>query len=130
MHVSANASSPLEMLSHQTTSEVERCVLHLTWSAPDNIPVEDVDHYMILINGENVINQTSNNSRRNLLAHPVCVCGPHNVSITAVNRCSQVGQSTPNMRVTPKTLPNITCDIEPTKPVVCDCPNDGKFAHP
>ena len=130
MHVSANAGAPLDMLSHQTTSEMGRCILHLTWSAPDNIPVEDVDHYMIHINGENVINETNNNSIRNLIAHPVCVCGSHIVSITGVDKCNRVGQRTPNMTVVSKPLPNLTCHSEPAEPVVCDCPNEGKFAHP
>ena len=58
-----------------------------------------------------MFNKTNtDNSTWNLFAHPVCMCGSHNVSINAVNRCNRVGVSTQNMTVDPKPLPDLSRD--------------------
>ena len=98
---------PREMISTQTVDERQRCVLHLAWSSPSDIAVEHVMTYMIVINGNNSVNKTnSDNSTRNLIAHSMCTCGPHTVSISAVNICHRVGQSTPNVTLHPEPLSN------------------------
>ena len=66
--------------------------------------------YMIQIDGHNVVNKTnSDNSTLNQFAHFLCTCGPHTVSISAVNICHRVGPSTSNVTLDPKPLSSSTC---------------------
>ena len=105
---------PGEMVSNQTKDENRNCFLYLSWSSPPNIAEEDLSHYMIHLNGSNVVNKTHiASSSWQSFAFQVC-CGSYNVSIQAVNRCGRVGPSTDNQTVLPTELPVVTCPSEPS----------------
>ena len=112
------------MVSNQTIDENRNCVLYLSWSSPPNIAEEDLSHYMIYLNGSNVVNKTHTaGSSLQLFAFQVC-CGSHSVSIQAVNRCGRVGPSTDNQTVLPTELPVVTCPSEqmPQTTTSTQCP--------
>lgn len=122
----ADPGAPSTMLANQTMDTKGICLLHITWSAPSNIEPRYVSHYMIHVNGSNLVNHTNlNNQQSHLITYPVCTCGSHNVSITAVSTCDSIGQSTDNYTTMPARLYNITCDGITPDPNTSD---DGKFA--
>ena len=130
--LSVDPDMPPEMISKQTKDANETCVLHLAWSSPRNIEIRHITHYMVHFDGKNVINKTNDNATWSLFAYLVCMCGSHNVSITAVNRCDRPGRSTPNVAVNPKPLSNEVCDVGPTNATdmlgVAHCdPNECKL---
>ena len=121
---SGNPNVPQEMITNQTEDKMGNCILYLSWSLPSNIAEEDLSHYMIHLNGSNVVNETHTaNSSLQLFAYPVC-CGSHSVSIRAVNRCGRVGPSTDDQTVLPTELPVVTCPSEqsPQTTTSTQCP--------
>ena len=116
MFATGSPGEPPEMICNQTMDTDENnCVLHLSWSSPPYINTNDLSHYMIHVNGTNVVNitHTANTSSWQLFAYPVCTCDSHTVSIRVVNRCGSVGPSTDNQTVVAVALPTITCPAEP-----------------
>ena len=107
------------MISNETMDRMKNCVVHLAWRPPVNIDSSDLSHYMIHIDGENVMNKThnmTNNSSLQLFAYPLC-CGNYTVSIQAVSRCGRAGSETESVRVSPSPLSPLTCDALTTEPV-------------
>ena len=103
--------------------ENRNCVLYMSWSSPPNIAEEDLSHYMIHLNGSNVVNKTHTaGSSLQLFAYPVC-CGSHSVSIQAVNRCDRVGPSTANQTVLPTELPVVTFPGEQSRQTTTQGPD-------
>ena len=76
----------------QVTAEypVGSCELNISITAPDNIAINDISHFVIYIDGVNVKNDTSLS-----LLYSVSSCATHNVSVAAVNRCDR--ESSPAM---------------------------------
>ena len=76
------------------------CTIHLSWILPQNTDTLDVTHFAVSINGTNIANETNNfNQSLSSTAYTLCSCASHNVSISAVNRCGSVGQSSPTITV-------------------------------
>ena len=74
------------------------CVIQLGWSPPINLDQEDISHYIVYIDGINVLNKTSEDDENlNLIFYPVCSCDVHSVSISAVNSCGHEGQRSHNI---------------------------------
>ena len=85
-----------------------------------NIDSSDLSHYMIHIDGDNVMNKThivTNTSSLQLFAYPLCTCGDHTVSIQAVSRCGRAGSKTESFTVLPSLLSPLTCDAQTTQPI-------------
>ena len=62
---------------------------------PSNNAISDVKHYMVHLNGTNIINETHTSNETSILAtYPVCSCASYNISVHIVDRCRYVGQST------------------------------------
>lgn len=102
---------PQNTTSDQRKDATGNCIVHLSWSFPNNIATGDVSHFTVYINGTNIINETNNiNESLTLAAYPVCSCATHNISISAVNRCGRVSPSTPNITL---------MDQRPYFPVEC-----------
>lgn len=111
-NLSADPGEPQEIIPNQTKDAMGRCVLHLAWSSPSNIAIGLIEKYLIKIDRNinvNVTKTNSNNSTRNLFSYSVCACGPHTVSISAVNICHRMGPSTPDVTLYPKPLSGSTC---------------------
>ena len=91
------------MASDERSDGTGGCAIHLSWNPPSNIAPRDIMHYMIFINGENSFNETRNvNSNLTITAYSLCDCGNHTISISSVNRCGHVGQSSPTVTLNPK----------------------------
>ena len=108
---------PSDMISNQAMDRMDNCVVHLAWKPPANIDSSDLSHYVIHIDGENVINQShtvTNNSSLQQFPYPLCTCGDHTVSIQAVSRCGRAGSKTESVRVVPSLLLPLTCDAQAT----------------
>ena len=106
---------PQYVISNQRMGTTGRCVVNLSWSSPTNIATSDITHYMVHINGTNIANETQNvHEPLTLATYPLCDCGSHSVSISAVDHCGRMGQSTPNLYVTvdpePFELPELLCE--------------------
>ena len=86
-----------------------RCAIHVALTRPNNIAIEDVDHFSVTINKHKNINITNtNNNSLLLINHPVCNCNHHNINISAVNRCGEDGSSISDV-LQPTTLPDLPC---------------------
>ena len=73
------------------------CMISIAWTTPRNVAQDDISHYMIYINGTNVLNKTESiNQNLVLTSFPVCPCAEHQVSVSAVDRCSHEGQRSPS----------------------------------
>ena len=114
------------MISNQTMDRMDNCVVHLAWRPPVNIDSKDLSHYMVHIDGDNVMNKThtvTNNSSLQLFTYPLCTCSDHTVSIQAVSKCGLAGSKTESVRVAPSPLSPLTCDAQTTQPI-CTAQND------
>ena len=71
------------------------CALNISWSAPNNIAISDITHYVIYIDGPGVNMQRNvNNSNNDTFLSMfllVSSCASHNVSVNAVDHCSREG---------------------------------------
>lgn len=71
------------------------CTLNISWSAPSNIAIGDITHFVIYIIGPRVNMQRNVNNSNNdpflSVFFPVSSCASHNVSINAVDRCGREG---------------------------------------
>ena len=116
MFATGSPGEPPEMICNQTMDTDEnKCILYLSWSSPPYMNTNDLSHYMIHVNGTNVVNEThtASNSSWQLFAYPVCTCDSHTVSIRVVNKCGSVGPSTDNQTVVAVALPTVTCPAKP-----------------
>ena len=71
------------------------CALNISWSAPNNIAIGDITHYVIYIDGLGVnmwhnVNNSNNDSFLSMF-FLVSRCASHNVSVNAVDRCGRAG---------------------------------------
>ena len=79
----------------QGEDKSQRCIIQASWSAPTNINVTDVEKYMMLVNGTNIVNETNKNNQKLILgSYSMCACAAHHVSVKAVNRCGRASRST------------------------------------
>ena len=76
-----------------------KCALNISWTAPNNTANSDTNHFMIYIDGMNVLRNMTN-INNGTLSHPVRGCSSHSVSVRAVNRCGREGRL-PNTTVNP-----------------------------
>ena len=100
----------------------EECTMVLAWIPPSNLNTTDVTHYMVYINGTNVLNKTSE-ANHNLIvsAYRECSCATNYVGVSSVNRCSRESLIF-NITVdqTPTALSGSECeDVTTTKPSDC-----------
>ena len=59
----------------------------------NNFVTNDVSHYMVYVNEENILNETNNiNENMTVTAYRVCDSGPHQIGISAVDRCGREGR--------------------------------------
>ena len=76
------------------------CTILVAWNAPTNIAVAGVLDYIVYIDGENVVNETSVDGRELTIgAYRVCSCDTHNVSVSAINVCGLESRRTPTVMV-------------------------------
>ena len=91
------------------------CTIQLGWSPPISIAFEAatyVSHYIVYVNGIDVINKTRETDQNlTLISYPVCSCGAHVVSVSAVNLCGCESQMSPN----------VTLDKEPVPALLPEC---------
>ena len=74
------------------------CVIQLGWSPPINLDQEDISHYIVYIDGIDILNKMSETDQNlTLISYPVCNCGVHSVSVSAVNHCGREGQRSHNI---------------------------------
>ena len=74
------------------------CVIQLGWSPPINLAQEDISHYIVYVNGINVLNKISETGQNlTQILYPVCNCGAHSVSVSAVSRYDCEGQRSPSI---------------------------------
>ena len=106
---------PQIILSDKISDRTGGCLIHILWNTPTNIAAGDVDYYLIFINGQNQINESSNDNLTSAV-YSACNCEDYNVSIRAVSRCGSVGPNTQNFTLNrdPKSLPALTCDVDIT----------------
>ena len=90
---------PLDVTSNLTHDNgVGGCIIQLGWSPPINLDQEDISHYIVYVDGTNVLNKTSEMDQNvTLISYPVCSCGAHSISVSVVNRCGCEGQRSPNI---------------------------------
>ena len=107
------------------------CILTFTWMMPNNDV--HISHYMINVNGKNVVNETSK-----LIAFPVKSCTNHLVTIRAVDRCGQVGDESDKFNLDPEVRPRIIiADVsspvdttsEPAINIATDCTCDMQMSR-
>ena len=91
---------------HSLTSDLRKdtltgmCMIHVSWNIPTNHDVAGIIYYMVHVNGENMVNETSSNGQNLMMAaHHVCTCDDHHVTVSAVNRCGREGQRAPPVMV-------------------------------
>lgn len=81
------------------------CAIHVSWTTPSNTAVGDITRYMVHINDSNILNATS------ITSYSVQVhCALHNITIRAVNRCGQLGVSSPIITVLSVPPPSVTSE--------------------
>ena len=74
------------------------CVIQFSWSPPTNLDQSDISHYIVYINGTNVLSKTSEMDQNMILvSYAVFSCGTHSISVSAVDRCGRDGQKSPNI---------------------------------
>ena len=92
------------------------CVIFIAWITPINVAQDDISHYMIYINGTNVLNKTESIDQiLTLTTFPVCTCAEHLVSVSAVDRCGREGQR--SLSIIPEQDPfsdTEMCEFTPT----------------
>lgn len=99
-----------------------RCEIRLGWNPPANIAQNDITHYTVFINRENVINVTNDNNQNILLSsYPVCSCIDNEVWINAVNRCGRQGQNTLIIELDQEPIP---LPLSPCETEITTHPND------
>ena len=111
------------------------CMVYISWTLPSNVHLNDLAHFMIFFNGtpNNRIAVTSTNLTVNSILHPVCICGAHNISITAINRCGIIGEIRHHVVKDPEPLPDVVCvavaaNTNLLNNTATDCGNQGKHA--
>ena len=86
------------------------CALNISWTAPNNIAMGDITHFMIYINEKNICNKSiGNNDTFLFLSCPVKSCDSHNVSVNAVNRCGREGPLSSPRTVRESFCDNVAC---------------------
>ena len=90
---------PYDLIVNQMTMmSMGSCIIHLGWNSPINITQADIAHYMIYINGTNIMNKTKSTDHPLMLsAFPVCTCAAHQISVSAVDRCGVESQKSPDI---------------------------------
>lgn len=102
------------------------CAVDLSWELPLTSSSDDVSHFMVTVNND-TMNETSTTS-----SYTMCVCEPHNVTISLVDRCGRISSSTSVITFN-TTQPLFECEFETTstsEPITNDgCRFDlnGKF---
>ena len=74
------------------------CVIQLGWNPLINLALEDISHYIVYVDEIDVLNKISE-ADQNLtqISYPMCNCGAHNVSVSAVSCCGCEGQRSPSI---------------------------------
>jgi hypothetical protein len=93
--------------AYQTEDAVGQCTLHISWTVPNNTPTSDIDRFIIYIDGVNSLNKTlssSNNETLFSVPYVLSSCGPHDISISILDHCGQMGQPSPTLTVSPEPL--------------------------
>ena len=69
-----------------------RCVVQYSWITPNNVNINSISHFMITFNGAN---ETVPHTGESLYmrTRSVCTCVGPTISISAVDRCNRVGES-------------------------------------
>ena len=119
-------SEPQNSRSYQANDKGS-CTVHVSWATPRNTAVVDITRYMVHINNSNILNATSISKNSSYSVNQVH-CAPHNVTIRAVNRCGQLGQSSPVIMPPLETTPDGregTADTNTPTPI----PNERKSKH-
>ena len=84
------------------------CVIKLEWSPPINLDLEDISHYIVYVNGTDVLTRIidkDEDANLTIISYPVHSCGAHNVSVSAVNRCGHEGQRSADITLEAIILP-------------------------
>ena len=82
-----------ELISYETEDSNGNCMVHVSWTLSSNNQIEDVELFMVFINGTNIKNETNINKTLATRVYPVCTCGTHAVNITAIDQCGNEGVS-------------------------------------
>lgn len=88
-------------------NDIGGCAIHVSWTIPSNTAVGDITRYMVHINDSNILNATSISKNSSYSVDQV-QCAFHNITIRAVNRCGQLGLSSPVITVPNIPPPSIT----------------------
>ena len=105
------------------------CVVHFAWVPPTNIGIDKLAYFIVYFNATHLNNEIITNTSLAMRAYPVCTCGAHNISITAVSHCLKSGQSRDHIVEDPEPLPNEICattDTDNMRMNNGDCGNEGK----
>ena len=74
------------------------CVIQFSWSPPTNLDQSDISHYIVYVNGTNILSKTSEMDQNMIIvSYAVFSCGTHSVSVSAVDHCGRDGQKSPNI---------------------------------
>ena len=88
------------------TQTFSGCLVHISWTVPDGFLTHEIRHFMVYVNDTRVYNETLGNETVAMKAYHMCTCDIHEIKISAIDACGNVGKNYSLFVKKPEPLPD------------------------
>jgi hypothetical protein len=96
--------------SDQTQVASGGCKVHVSWTVPDGFIAREIQQYKVYVNDTESYNESLGDKAVIMKAYHLCTCDIHEIRISAVDACGNVGKNHSLFVKNPEPLPELGCE--------------------